>query len=469
MSIAFLTRYRLLPVHAGILLVFILIPVWYRFPGSPPAFSQLYSTGFLILWPMLWTIGWWLVTGLPGFAALRRNRVRRWWALALLMLALWGFLSAAWSYTGTFRPTPRPEITIGAALPFAVALLFALVVACAAPPRRLIVTVLVIGILWNSAIAVVQVGSQRDMGLRFLGEFPLNPDQPGVSVVQANGVRWLRPYGLLPHPNILAGFFAIGLLAAVAWVLDKRPSRWTVGVYIFLFGLWAFLLTFSRSAWIGFAAGGFAMLPRLWLGRLRQKDARTQLILLIVLAVLAAGVFALLYRPFLAARAGIGDESIELRSVSDRNVYASFAFRAISESPLLGVGMGNFPWRASYYLQFTTFDLRGEPVHHVLLLAWSELGLVGLGLTLIALITGTEAVRRYGYETEQVVLFGGFIALTIIGLFDHYPWTLLQFQAAWWGLLAAAGIPETAAVSRPELNSPAQAPAQSGDQPGHAP
>jgi hypothetical protein len=34
-------------------------------------------------------------------------------------------------------------------------------------------------------------------------------------------------------------------------------------------------------------------------------------------------------------------------------------------------------------------------------------------------------------------LLAGFVALGIVGLFDHYPWTLLQFQVMWWGLLAA--------------------------------
>jgi hypothetical protein len=27
----------------------------------------------------------------------------------------------------------------------------------------------------------------------------------------------------------------------------------------------------------------------------------------------------------------------------------------------------------------------------------------------------------------------------VIGLLDHYPWTVLHFQEAWWGLLAIAG------------------------------
>jgi O-antigen ligase len=90
---------------------------------------------------------------------------------------------------------------------------------------------------------------------------------------------------------------------------------------------------------------------------------------------------------------------------------------------------------------------RGDNVHHVLLSAWAELGLVGLILVIMTLVLGTEAVLRNLRQGEggklpdrlyAVALLGGFIALTIIGLLDHYPWTILQFQVAWWGLLAAA-------------------------------
>ena len=45
-----------------------------------------------------------------------------------------------------------------------------------------------------------------------------------------------------------------------------------------------------------------------------------------------------------------------------------------------------------------------------------------------------ESVGLVGY----IALFGGFIALTAIGLLDHYPWTIIQFQVTWWGLLAAS-------------------------------
>jgi hypothetical protein len=441
----------LLPIHAGILVTFALIPAWFRFKPSPGPFEALYSTGFLIFWPMVWTVAWWLMLRLPGFGTLRRDRLRLLWALALLFLVCWAFLSWSWAYTRAFRPA----IAIGGALPFALTILFTLVVSCAGPRARHIVLVLTVGMVINSGIAGWQVARQGHANLGFLGEFNINPENSGVSIVQAGDVRWLRPYGLLPHPNMLAGYLCIGLLCSVVGILsERRRMRW-ISLAIFLFGLWALLLTFSRSAWIAFAAGGFALLPFLW-GRLKMRDMRLTLAVFGVSVILAGVLFVAIYRPFVIARTGEGDESVELRSISDRVIYNEMAYRAIDRSPALGVGISNFPWIASYYLSFTDYDLRGQPVHQVFLSAWSELGAVGYVLAAGALLLGVEiALRtlRQGFPNPraedqlqmdrfaQAAMLCGVIALMMIGLLDHYPWTLLHFQVAWWGLLAAAGKP----------------------------
>jgi hypothetical protein len=441
----------LLPIHMGILATFALVPLWWRFKPSPGPFDTHYATGFLIFWPMLWTILWWLLRRSPGFRELRRDRVRCLWALVLLLLVCWAFMSWSWAYTGTFRP----QVTIGAALPFGVAALFALAVACAAPPLKRIILVLVIGMAFSALIAGWQVARQGPVDLGFLGEFNINPANSGVSIVQADGVRWLRPYGLLPHPNILAGYLSVGLLASSALVLSNQKLIHWIGITVFLFGLWMLLLTFSRAAWIAFAAGGFALLPLVW-ERLRARELRLTVGVFVVLVMMVGSLFVVIYRPYLAARTGEGDESTELRSISDRLVYTEMAYRAIGESPILGVGMGNFPWRASYYLSLTDYDLRGQPVHQIFLSAWADLGVVGFVLTALALLLGVEAALRairkdlsltyrshetISNTTARAILLCCVIALMVVGLLDHYPWTLLHFQTIWWGLLGAAAFP----------------------------
>lgn len=436
-------NYRLLPIQIGIVATLALISVWYRPPGAPPPFHILYGAGFLIFWPMAWTVIWWLIMGMPGLRKMLQSR-QRWLVLTLVLLIGWSWLSYSWAYTSRTMLPPRPEVTISAALPFTLAALFATVVACTSPSPRVIALSLVVGLIWNSLIVFLQVGQQESIGLGWLGEFNINPARSGVAVVQADGLRWLRPYGLLPHPNILAGFLVIALLAALTWAVSNRRRSRYMGILIVLIGLWSLLLTFSRGAWIGLAVGTILFAFLIWN---IEKKLLPLLIMGIGLMFIVVATFAVIYRPFLAARAGIGDESVELRSTSDRAVYNEMALRAIGESPVLGVGLGNFPWVAAYYLVETGFDLRGQQVHNIYLAAWAELGIVGFALTILVIgiglwagvksvtdsrLAGSERIMRAG-------LLSGVIALLVIGLIDHYPWTLLQFQVAWWGLLAVSG------------------------------
>src|SRR5690606_22415668 len=127
----------------------------------------------------------------------------------------------------------------------------------------------------------------------------------GVSIVQAEGVRRLRPYGLLPHPNMLAGFLTGGLLAAGAWVFSRRLVLWWLGTAVSLFGLWALGLTFSRAAWGGLLAGALVTLPLLWRARRRERDAWLLAGVTLGLALVIGLVFFFVHRPFLLARAGV--------------------------------------------------------------------------------------------------------------------------------------------------------------------
>ncbi|MBI5715895.1 MAG: hypothetical protein HZC38_21050, partial [Chloroflexi bacterium] len=69
----------------------------------------------------------------------------------------------------------------------------------------------------QTAIAIAQFSFQStsftmDLGLEWPGD--LTPQISGASVVQlADGARWLRAYGTLPHPNILGGFALVFIAA----------------------------------------------------------------------------------------------------------------------------------------------------------------------------------------------------------------------------------------------------------------
>jgi O-antigen ligase len=244
---------------------------------------------------------------------------------------------------------------------------------------------------------------------------------------------------------MLAGFLLIGLFAVLGWVMTIQSKRWTLLAGIFAFGFWTLLLSFSRSAWLGLATGllifGNITFQMWWQNRQRL----IRLIVIAGITLIASGLFIGIYQPFLAARAGISDEAVERRSSSDRVIYNQIALDAIKQSPILGTGIGNYPWYASDYLVKTEFDLRGQPVHNIFLSAWAELGVIGLGIFIaaigLALLAGIKNMRQA--KTNQLdeqflyaTAISGICALLVIGLFDHYPWTLIQFQIPFWGLMA---------------------------------
>lgn len=436
--------WRLVPAQVGVVLTFALLPLWLRIPQIP-LFAPLYVTRFLILLPMLLAIVGWLLVGAPGLAALRRGEGaggawRRLSMLLLLMLAIWAALSTQWAFI-RFR---EPEVAGTAALGLCMVALFAVVVACIAPPRAIGIA-LVIGLAWNAPIVIAQAANQAWLEMRVLGEFPIRVDSSGASLLRAGDLTYLRPYGLMPHPNTAAGILMISTLAALALILMRKPVIRIIGVGLVTLGIAALLLTFSRAAWLGIAAGGLVG-GLLLLRHLRRREVWFPVGLTVMLVGIVGLIWFSAYRPFVLARTGEGQESVELRSVADRLVFTDFALRSIRERPILGVGMGNFPWRTSYYLVNTFYDLRGDNVHHVYLSAWAELGTVGLVLYFGASICGVIAVLRHRpFTPMRVGLFAVFVALAVVGWFDHYPWTLLHFQVAWWGCLAAA--------ARPELNA----------------
>lgn len=427
------TALRWLPAQVLTVAVFGLTPLWLRVPPSTPWFSDLYVSRFVLFIAMGLTVGVWFLTGMPGFAALRRDRLRAGWMLALLLLAVWMYASGGWA----LMRERHPELATGAAVQFGMVALFALVTACVRVPPRWIVAALVFGLIWNAGLAGAQVAEQGSVGgiFRALGEFPLNVRQQGISYLTAGDERWLRPYGLLPHPNVLAGWLAVGLLALTPWL--ARGRGFLLALIVMAGGLWAFGLTFSRGAWLGLAAGAVVLLPL----ALRLRWPRRRLMISVIVAGVVALTFAFSYRTLLLARAGVGGEDVERFSVGERTLLIDSALKAIATDPLRGVGAANFPWFASYDFFDAGVPLRGNNVHNLLLSAWAETGLVGAGLLTAAVILGGAAALRTVLRGSQdrhsrAALLVGFGALLITGQVDHYTWSMLQMQTLWWGVLA---------------------------------
>ena len=433
------------------LLSFALIPMWWQLPQPPAPFSAGYPLGFVISLTMLASTGLWILAGLPGLRQFCRNSLQLAWLAALLLLLLWLTLSQTWGFVAL----RQPGVSSGAALQAWLVGGFVLALACAGPPIRIVLGVLLGVMLLHGAIAVAQVWQQSSIGLAQFGEFRLDPARSGISVVQTGDLRWLRPHGLLPHPNILAGFVMVALFGACAWAWQARRSL-PLALVCMVFGLWVLLLSFSRGAWLGFGGGALIILP--WL--LRDTGYRRPLLILSACILGTGLLFVAQYQSLLLARAGAGVETTELRSIVDRSIFNAIAGVAIVESPVLGVGIGQYPWYASNYLFYNTdYDLRGTQVHNVYLGIAAELGLIGSVIAVGVFSLGLRAILNRCQQAPdpwRIACLGGVTALMIVGFVDHYPWTMIGFQALWFGLMALGMQAPQLSVAEAEATPSAQ-------------
>ena len=287
---------------------------------------------------------------------------------------------------------------------------------------------------WRSAWQMAMVGLCFALSIEFVAGFvgvglqsteflqPLNVEWPGVlesstrgaSVVQIpNGLRILRAYGTLPHPNILGGFALLALLGPVSLFFLQKKTNYFLPI-VFAFGIVLIVLTFSRSAWLGLIA---------FLGVLILKAAHLgyrRLYLVIAVSILTIALTVYPLRELIFTRISNAPVATEQLSTFGRRWLNEQAFKMFSAFPLGGVGIGSFILRLS---SDAVDGAMIEPVHGIPLLVGTELGFLGLLLLVgLAIVVALSVLKA---NTPKSILAGAMIAgLGVTGLFDHYLWTL---------------------------------------------
>ncbi|MGB7342105.1 MAG: O-antigen ligase family protein [Phototrophicaceae bacterium] len=406
-----------------------LAPMWLKWTFAPKPFTSIYVLGFMITSAMIITIVCWGLSGFVGWRDLFQTEWHRVWVACLILLNIWGYISHYWA----FGLSTYAGIAQTASLQFALISMFVLVVMATPTTQQSIIIVLIVSMIVHGAIGQLQVIFQSDIGLGWLGEFTLDPAQSGISILEHSGIRWLRPYGLLPHPNVLAGIIVLGLFASTTWIFSLGKQH-TIGTISFIIGFWFLLLTFSRGAWIGFAVGILFALPFVF----RRPQFIKKITPTVIGSIIVGVIFVTSYQPFLLSRVGVGQQNTELRSIADRVVYTQIAWDAIQNHPLEGVGIGNYAWYASNYLFYQTdYDLKGDNVHNIYLGIFAELGIIGFLLFAGLIISGIGAASQ-NRDLPTIALLSAFIAWAIIGLVDHYMWTLILTQTLWLSVLVSS-------------------------------
>jgi len=318
--------------------------------------------------------------------------------------------------------------------------------------------VLIASGVFQAILAIFQFLNQQSLGLRFVEAGFLNPNNPGVANFLFNGERIMRVYGSFPHPNVLAGFLLLCVFAIYAIWLKKEKISWLL---IISYGLliFALFLTFSRVALtvflvlslIFFVIQFFKLRP-LPHSKKRMFESK-KLIKLFGLFLISCILCIIILSPYLKAR--FFTISMEEQALDLRFFYNKMAVTMIKDKPLLGIGIGNFVWHSQNYQAFLRAadkiaesvsgsedglpDWIYQPVHNIYLLIAAEIGLLGLvmfllfiGSRLIGKIRSIRPIKTIAQMSPMAFVFIGFL---IIGLTDHYFWTLQSGTLMFWLVL----------------------------------
>jgi O-antigen ligase len=223
-----------------------------------------------------------------------------------------------------------------------------------------------------------------------------------------------RLRGLANHYMTFSGWTLVVVLllvADIAFAADRRRLRWSVPA-VALCAL-ALALSYTRSAWIGLAAG-LVLAAAVWRPRA-----------VLALPVVALAVALALPRPVLERAASIVD--LHHPSNYDRLCMVMSGLEMVGDHPLFGVGLGMVERRYPVHRQDDAPRWRIPHLHDNPLQIAAERGLMGLGaylavLAVFALHTGA-ALRRRDHPAYSA-LAGCALAVagvTVAGLFE-YNW-----------------------------------------------
>lgn len=294
-------------------------------------------------------------------------------------------------------------------------------------PMKKLIKIFIGGMVIQSIIAVLQAWFQHDIGLSFLGEPEIANNLAGIAKIDLMETKLIRSYGTLPHPNVFAGLAVFSIFFTLTYWQKTRQKTWLIGLQI-----GALLLTFSRSGLIAITGAmilSFLLVkPNITLKNWVKKGIiigiTTILILLMINAKFIAGW---------VVRWNL--TNLNTQGLQERIEYITAGWKMIQNSPILGMGLGNFTEFSQMFTEKKLAPWEYQPVHNAFLLVGSELGIIGLILFLSTLVIVLKSIlkerKKFARKEEKKfiwLLYFIFLATILLFLFDHYLITIYQGQ-----------------------------------------
>jgi O-antigen ligase len=218
----------------------------------------------------------------------------------------------------------------------------------------------------------------------------------------------LRPRSTLSIYMTFAGLMMLVTNVAIARLLFTRHNRVWPAVTLPPV-VTALVLSLTRSAWIGAAAGAAFQLSRRdyrWLGLL-------PLVLAIALAVAPIQLTSRAYSIF--------DAQDETRR--DRIAMLQMGAEMIADHPVFGVGPDMVRQVYPLYRPMTAIQPENPHLHNVPLQIAAERGLPALALWIwfmVALLTGlVDSLKRGRHPMLAAAAIGGVISMLTAGMFEY--------------------------------------------------
>jgi hypothetical protein len=271
------------------------------------------------------------------------------------------------------------------------------------------------------AIGQMSKGGSLNGWWWFLGERKFDFNTIGIAQMSVVDMGLVRAYGTFSHPNSLAGFLLVGLIwwwknksLSAAPLLPLTKGRllmknvWWWGVT--WFGLIGIILSGSRTIWC------LTIISIIWFlkGKFKSIKNKGKIFLIII------GLFFLIFKIIdynypIGNFLGGWDEN----GLIKRGQLNLAALGMIQKSPWFGVGMGNFLVNLPEF-QRNNQIFWFQPVHNILLLSISEIGVLGF-IGVFWLLKEKIDYKKWNKETWLIL---GVIFVS--GMVDHYWFTLPQ-------------------------------------------
>ncbi|MFA7662587.1 MAG: O-antigen ligase family protein [Patescibacteria group bacterium] len=320
---------------------------------------------------------------------------------------------------------------------FFLVLFFGIVVWSVKPKLKYISLALLSAGTIQAILAIWQFISQQVIGCKWLGMASQKGMDLGVSVIEIADERWLRAYGSFSHPNILAGFLVLVILATTYLATNYKnplkikeryinPGYFNFFIPLLFIGL---TLTFCRSAFVALVISLVALGIFIFIKNRHELEDFKKTSLVLVTCVI---IFGIIFSSFASQRIAV-DSRLEQKSLDQRQSQFEVSSALIQAKPILGYGVGNFT-KAWHELDPNLSSWDYQPMHNVFLLILTETGLIGL-LLFLATLFFKVFQNKAKVNRVQIFKFILLLAILILSFFDHYLWSFNSGLILWWLIL----------------------------------